>query len=498
MKLLSDLKRFKEKINTFFLYKEIQPYLPIDKGMIHYWNHRYLTEKNALCHPYVEIAQLLTNTGQHEKANDYYLRYLMDSDDKLVHSLYLQNLLLSSTATNQSLLKAHTEWANKHSKSVPTYTHEHLKTTTARKLRLGYVCHFFNNSISQNCLQPLLKAHDRNKFEIFCYDDGEPMMDYHAYADHWRDSRNVSDQDLAALIYQDKIDILQELNGFCFINRFGALAYRPAPIQINWYNHTSTTGLQCVDYVMSDTVSIQDMDLPYYTEKAYRHHQFIAAIQFNIDRFGKSSTLPYLKNGYITFGYFGSSHKITLPAIHAWSKILKSVPHSKLILKSGTFTHQLYRDVITHHFINEGVSPSQITLDGWSDHETTLKKYEEIDLMLDNIPVSGGSTMFEALIQSIPVVTLMGERWAARSGASVLTTLGHEELIAHSIDDYIHKAVQLAKNINDLKEYRTILRPKMIHSPLTNIQTFYKNFEEAYVTMWNSWQNTGTISCSTK
>ncbi len=481
-----------EHLNYFYvkaLEKEIGRELFLNKNELNKIVKAYKFGLNPEYHPLVQIANMLTNAGLHERSNEFYRRYLKKNKNKFAHSLYLQNLLLSSSATNQILHEAHRYWAERYEKkSLKPLWGAQKNRAVNKKIKIGYVCHFFSNSISQNVFLPFLKKHDRTKFEIYCYDDGETEDKYKVYADHWCDIRKLSDKKVAKLIADDGIDILQELNGICLINRFGALAYRPAPIQINWYNHTSTTGLSCVDYVMSDKVSILDSDLPYFVEDAYRHKDFIAAVHFDAEKFGPLVQMtPAAGNKFVTFGYFGASHKITQETIELWSQVLNLVPHSKLVLKCATLTHEKYRKIFLGHFLKHGITEAQIIFDDWSDQATTLQKYNNMDIMLDSSPVNGGSTMFEALLQGVPVVTLMGKRWAARSGPSVLTTLKRPELIAHSPNEYVDIAVRLANDIPRLNDYRKKLREEMLSSPLTNFDQFYQNFEEAYLYMWNRW-----------
>ncbi len=485
----------RKRFDTNKVGNEVKPYLPLDLAVIDSWRVRYENEKKSILHPYVEIAQTLMNAGQHEKASEFYMRFLNDQNDDRVHGMYLQNLLLCSSTTNASLLKAHKEWAELYDSPARRVGWEKgMSKEKNKKIKLGYVCHFFANSIAHNCFLPFLKLHDKSRFEIYCYDDGETPEHLRQYADHWLDTRGKSDSDLAALIKQHGIDILQEMNGFCIINRFNALSYRPAPIQINWYNHTSTTGLPFIDYVMSDRVSIADDDIPYYVEQVYRCDQFNAAVRYDAELFGsRTQEPPVKKNGFITFGNFGSGHKITHENLDAWARVLKQVPNSRLILKCGTFSHDLYRRVFATHFANRGIAGDRVILLGWTEQADALKKYNEIDIMLDNMPVTGGSTTFEALMQGVPIVTLRGQRWAARSGASVLTTLNHPELIAETVDDYVKLATTLACKPGQIAHYRKQLHEEMVTSSLTNIHHFYKNFETAYLHMWERWCSSETV-----
>lgn len=488
MKVFNIFKNFRLIVDIEKLHSEASKTIDISKDTLRLWQRTHLFQRDHLFHPYVKVAQLMTNAALHEEATKYYLKFLKIKKDKLVHSLYLQNLLLSQTATNASLKEAHLEWASLYGNLNATkIVRDSVRHRDRKKIKIGYICHFFDNSISENVFLPFLKLHDQDKFEVYCYDDGSPPSGYDHYVKKWYDIKEMNDSTLAKLIASDGIDILQEMNGFCFINRFGALAHRPAPVQINWYNHTSTTGLPYIDYVMSDIISIPDSDLEFYTEKAYRSQQFNAAVKFDSTRFGEvNEEPPVIKNGYITFCYFGSSHKLTLQGIAAWSEILKQVNNSKLKLKSGTFSHSFYVDTFSKHFEKFGIPKERLEFEGWTDQLTTLKKYNEVDIMLDNMVVTGGSTFFESLIQGVPTITLSGHRWAARSGASVLTTLGRKELIAYTIDEYINKAVDLANDIQKIREYRSSLRKEMRASSLTDISQFYKNFENAYLKMYEN------------
>jgi predicted O-linked N-acetylglucosamine transferase (SPINDLY family) len=487
------LSLYQSRLPSFFndsdLLKELESKIFVNKAQILYWVERYKENPNPVAHPYIEIAQMFTNAGLHEDASRFYLYFLKTKPDKSVFGLYLQNLLLSQTATNKSLLKAHKLWARKYDSRWRRFGWKKRVNKTAKeKIRIGYLCHFFGNSISQNVMLPFLELHDRNKFEVYCYDDGETPAEFHSLASQWRDIRGLSDQAVAKMIQDDGVDILQEANGFCIINRFGALSYRPAPIQINWYNHTATTGLPFVDYVVSDSILIPDDDLPYFVEHAYRTKKFIAAIHFEIEKFGNLVLdPPCSQKGMTTFAYFGGSHKITLSAIKLWSDVLKRVPGSRFILKGGAYTHDIYRQIFLKHFKQFGIDAERIEFEGWTDQAATLKKYNEIDIMLDNAPVTGGSTMFEALMQGVPVVTLSGHRWAARSGASVLKTLNHPELVAATPDDYVNIAVKLSQDVGALSHYRQHLRKEMLASSLSSMESCYKNFEKAYLTMWDTW-----------
>ncbi|MBN8828226.1 MAG: hypothetical protein J0H68_05920 [Sphingobacteriia bacterium] len=480
----------KQQEKDIYTFLKINPLIKIKAcfGDVNVLNilKRFTYEEKPLAFVYYEIAVYLANSAHHKLAIELFQQTLKEYPDIMIHSVYLQILQFYEGSTNESLLAAHQEFNKLYTKK---YHIKHLTNTPDknRKIKVGYLCHFFDNSVSRNCLLPMLKAHDINKFEIYCYDDGETGEEVKKIAHKWHDIRGWSDEQVYDLIIKDQIDILQELNGLVLINRFNVLNMRAAPVQMNWYNHASTTGLANVDYVVSDRISITDEDKPYYTEKVYQNDIFIGAVQLE-GRFPDHSLTPAcIENKYVTFGCFGASHKYSQEALRLWAQVMKRVPNSRIFLKSAPFTYEQYKNSILEVFKDNDIDVSRIYLEGWSEHSEMLKLYDKIDIMLDTFPTTGGTTTFEALWQGIPVVTLRGNRWSSRSGASTLTALGATELIANDKEEYIQKLTELANNYSRIEYYRKNLRDMMRKSPLVDITRFAKDMEKAYIHMWNEW-----------
>lgn len=474
------------------LHKEIYPTTQLDKKVIENWLTTYKKTGHSFDHPLIQTARVYQCSGMHNEAIYFLKRFLNVKCDHAVYSWYLQTHYHSDISTNASLLAEHLQYAAIFPKHYNKNWRNQFDKTPKKKLKIAYLCHFFVNSVSITSFIPFLKLHDPNKFEVYCYDDGNTPPEYKQYATKWTDIRDLSDEALTKLIKADGIDILQEMNGFCAINRFRALAYRPAPIQINWFNHAGTTGLPYIDYVMSDKVTIIDADLPFYVERVYRTPEFIAAKEFEKDRFSDiSAHSPCFQKGYITFAFFGGSHKCSTGTIALWAKVLQAIPNSILLLKNTALHESVFHTTFMAQFNKHGIDSGRVKLEPGSDQVNLLKRYNDVDIVLDSVPVSGGSTVFEALMQSIPCVSLMGNRWGSRQGASVLLTARHPELVAYSEAEYISIAKSIAENPARLNDYRQHLREDMLHSSLTNIGVFYQNFEQAYQTMWQEWVNQG-------
>lgn len=435
----------------------------------------------------VQMATYFTNSGHHELAVRFYREILKRRPDKTTHSMALQNQLIWEGSTSASLLAAHKEWADVYCAGIEPLKVNWRSADPGRKIRVGYTCHFFYGGASTNSLLPMLERHDRARFEIYCYDDGETPEEWKRVADVWRDIRGMSDEKVARMMTEDQLDMLQEMNGHCAINRMGVVARRPAPIQINWYNHASTTAIPGMTHITSDRICVPDEDLQYFTETLYRLDRFYGAVALAGQFENLSPEPPMMKNGYVTFANLGSPHKYTQSCIALWARVLKAVPDSKLLIKGGVLDYLPYRKSFHLLFEANGIARERILMEGYSKHAEMMDSFNRADIMLDTFPVTGGTTMFEALWNGIPPVTLRGNRWVSRYGASTLTTLGCTELISETPEEYVAKAAALAADPACVAEYRRSLRGRMAVSTLTDPENYRRDVEQCYVTLWQEW-----------
>jgi protein O-GlcNAc transferase len=500
--------------DAYFPIDRLDPYI-FDEACLTHADVDAMVQKHwAQGHPareiYIEIATYLSNSGHHTHANPLY-RKALQSDQPMLgpilrkifekeidpaapkpatteqsHSVYLQNLLLSEESTCESLLKAHQDYDRRYFGHIDPVPRPAKGPNT--KIKVGYLCHFFYDGVSPGCLMPMLHNHDLERFEIHCYDDGVTPETARHPSHHWHDIRGKSDEEVAQLIAAEGIDILQELNGHCFLSRYGVLARRAAPIQINWYNHCSTTGMKNTDYIVSDRISIPDEDLPFFSEQVWRKDTFLGAINFLERQHNEPiAPPPSVKNGYVTFSCFGASHKITQKSIALWASVLKNNPTAKMIIKAGALTYPQYQNSYRKLFAAHGIDADRITLEGWSPYQDLLKRYADTDIMLDTCPVTGGTTTFESAWHGVPIITLKGQRWTARSGSSVAQVLGLSDItVASSEQDFIDKATALANNPEQLASLRATLRERMAKSSLVDMKQFTRDMERAYLDMWES------------
>jgi protein O-GlcNAc transferase len=360
-----------------------------------------------------------------------------------------------------------------------------------RRLRIGYVSAEFQEHVVPLFLLPLLEERDRSAFEVYCYSTGDAADKMterlRSLADFWCDAARMSANEVADLIHYDRIDILIDLTGHSGIPNLRVFAQQPAPVQATWVGYLNTTGLTRMQYRISDNYC----DPPgltdrYHTEKLVRlpHSQWCYRpfAEFECER-----EAPFERNGYVTFGSFNQIAKITPTVRKLWGDILTQVPDSRLLVAGVVdegARENLYRDLQ-----DAGVDRARITMLPFMPIEDYYRSFGRVDIALDTMPFSGGTTTCDALWMGTPVVTAPGERSWSRSAASILTTLGLQDWIADSQEDYVRRAVQFARNPSTIPGLRKSLRSRMLESPLMDAPRFTRDMEEVYRRIWQSWCN---------
>jgi protein O-GlcNAc transferase len=189
---------------------------------------------------------------------------------------------------------------------------------------------------------------------------------------------------------------------------------------------------------------------------------------------------PLLENGFVTFGSFNNLAKVNGQVIGLWAEVMKAVPASRLLLKATGTGDPATQTYLRDRFAAAGVAPERIRFADYAptprDH---LLAYGQIDIALDTFPYNGTTTTCDALWMGVPVVTLEGDRHAARVGASLLGTIGFEAGIARSPDDYVGTAALMAENPALFATARRSLRSELARSPLTDHMGFAAIFEDA-------------------
>lgn len=439
------------------------------------------------------LANVLRDRGLIDDAIAAYRRILdIRPDFATARSNLLLCLNYAATIDDAVIAEESRAWNTHHAAPRRARRRPHGNDRTPdRRLRIGYVSPDFRTHSVNYFFEPLLDAHDRDAVEIFCYSlvatPDAVTARLAAKADHWRPVFGMEPDAIAATVRNDRIDILIDLAGHTS-DALIAFADKPAPVQVSWLGYPNTTGLETIDYRLTDPIA----DPPgaadaLHTETLLRLPDGFLA--YRPPTGGPPvAPAPHRANGYVTFGSFNNLAKVTPRVVAAWADILSRTPRSRLLLKCRPFSDEATRAQYMNAFVEAGISADRILLRGWTNAtEDHLAAYAELDVALDTFPYAGTTTTCEALWMGVPVITLSGDRHAARVGESLLTRLDLNDLVARDVEAYVAKAVALAGDGRRLDELRADLRGRMERSPLMNATAFAASMEQAYRSMWHTW-----------
>jgi predicted O-linked N-acetylglucosamine transferase (SPINDLY family) len=403
--------------------------------------------------------------------------------------LYESNYL--SDLTVEQVFGRHKDWASRYELSVFRDRYQHSQSSQReRRLRIGYVSGDFCNHPVGALFKGVVQNHDKEKFEIHCYSNylvaDRVTEEIRAHTNHWHDIALMDVEEVAALIHSHEIDILIDLSGHTAFNRLPALALKPSPIQATWIGYFHSTGLESIDYYISDPhtsprgsgqlFSETLVHLPQ-TRWCYSPPDYVPEI----------APMPALETKGITFGSFNRLSKLTDPVIEAWASIVKGTPDSRIMIKTRGIDDASVAERVLGKFSDCALPADRIVLRPSGGHRQMFLEYGEIDIALDTFPFNGGLTTLEALWMGVPVVTVEGNSVVSRQTTSALRNVGLCELAFPDVATFIAGAIGLATDLDRLAELRKGLRPRMAASPLRQPEQFTRDLEALYRRMWHAW-----------
>ncbi len=433
------------------------------------------------------LASALLYQGQTQLAITYYKQALAKQPNALTHSNLLFALHYTVAYDLATLFSEHQQFNKHYAVSViPSLLKERQ---LASKLKIGYVSTDFHKHSVAYFFEPILAHHDHEQFEIFCYYNGtttdKVTQRLQNYADHWINCNSWSDEVFVTEIRQAQIDILVDLNGHTNHNRLLVFTRKPAPIQVTYLGYPSTTGLTAIDYRITDNyVDPENRSDSFHSEQPLRMPTSYFCYRPDEDS-PPVNSLPVTEKGYITFGSFNNYAKLSTDILAIWAQVLNTIPNAKLLVKSRSLNDPNTRQRFKQELAQFDIDSGRLILANYATSTAAhLSHYHQIDIGLDSYPYNGATTTCEALWMGVPVVTLVGEKPAARMGLSILSALGLTELIAHTSTEYVDICVKLAHDTAYLQQLRANLRTQMQNSPLMDAVTFTNHLEAAYQQMW--------------
>ena len=287
------------------------------------------------------------------------------------------------------------------------------------------------------------------------------------------DISQLSDLDALNKIRKLNLDIMIDVMGYTSRNRIGLFKNRIAKKQVIWMGYCNTTGLKNMDYIISDQNLIYENEKDLYTEQIlYLPKIWNTHCGFDFER--EENLPPLIKNNFITFGSFNNPSKINENVITCWTKILKNIKNSKLIIKCPSDKQQLIR--IKKSLKDKSILDSVVFHTSFDNKKDHLNLYKKVDIALDTFPYNGVTTSFEAIWMGAPVLTMAGYNFNSRCGESINKNLGLEQLIAKDENEYVSKAVDLSKSKEKYISLRKFIFKNALKSPLFNKKKFAEHF----------------------
>jgi predicted O-linked N-acetylglucosamine transferase (SPINDLY family) len=357
-----------------------------------------------------------------------------------------------------------------------------------RRLRIGYVSPDFRVHAELFFLEPLLREHDRQQFEIHCFasvarpDAGTECL--RRLADAWHDVRSLPDEELAATIRGAQIDILVDLAMHTSGNRLLLFARKPAPVQVAWLAYPGGTRLETMDHRITDGYLDPPLVADSMSSEAPVRLPHSWCCYHSILDDGAVNVLPALTAGHITFGCLSNFLKFNDETLVRFAAVLSAVENSRLILLAPEGSA---RQRLADRFAECGIARERVEYVAAGPRAEYLRRYHRIDIALDTFPHNNMAGTCETLWMGVPVISLAGQSPVSRAGLSLLSTVGLSDLVAHTSDEFIAIARRLSGDLASLAALRSGMRPRLKTSPLMDAPRFARNMETVYRQMWRRW-----------
>lgn len=440
--------------------------------------------------PHNNLGNILKDRGELDAALAAYRRAIaLRPDMSTLHSNLLLTVHYHPDYGPADIAREHRAWAERH--VVPLASERRPQgndPAPGRRLRIGYVSPDLREHPVARFLLPLIENHDRKAFEVVAYHDNARQDGVTSLirkrVDRWREIADLSDEQTADRIRSDRIDILVDLAAHSGRNRLLVFARKPAPVQVSYLAYCSTTGVDAIDYRLTDRfLDPPDEDESHYSERSIRLpdcYWCYSTPPLPADSLPGSERRP----GPPTFGCLNNFAKVTDPTLELWMQLLERVPQARLLLFARSGQH---RERVRGFMNRAGIAESRVAFVGRQSFVDYLRTWQEVDVALDPIPFGGGTTSCDALWMGVPVVTLAGRTAVSRGGASILSNIGVGELVSRSENHYLAVATELIRDSGLLAALRQELRSRLESSPVMDSTKFTRGVEAAYRDMWREW-----------
>lgn len=467
---LMEMGRLSEAVNSFETVVKLDPH------------HR---------RAYVNISDALSRLGRIDQAIVHCRKALkINPDWDELHSNLLFYLTHSQDIDAATLFAEHLKYAEHFEAPLRASWPQHTNVRDPeRTLRIGFVSADLYNHPVANFITPILECLSQSRqVEIVAYansfHDDHVSRHLHGLFAVWRQVEKLSHAELAQLITSDTIDILIDLSGHTGFNRLPTFARKPAPLQLSWIGYPGTTGLQAMDYFLTDRYFSPPGELDdQFTEKLVR---LPATAPFLPSPEAPAiSPAPAIENGYITFGSFNRAGKLSRGTIARWSKLMRMVPDARMVL--AAMPNKQTSDMIRSWFTREGIDANRLTFHGYTNMPDYLALHAQVDLCLDTYPYTSGTTGLHAMWMGVPTLTLVGPTLPGHVTSAILSQAGLNDFITYQEEDFLKTGQAFANDFSLFADLRPGMRDRMQNSGNGQITLIAEGLESVLRKMWQRW-----------
>ena len=437
------------------------------------------------------LGNILINTiGNYENTdivfNMFHKSYILKNNNKTFSNIVMNNLY-DWTKSEKNIYDSAVEF-EKVSQCSELNIVKNNNKINLNKIKIGIISSDFITHPVGYMIESIFKSFNRNNFEYYCYDN-KPRNDYisnrlHSYTGiQWYDISILDDSNCYDLINSHDIDILIDMMGHTRNNRLNILKYKPCKILCSYFAYPSTSGLSSYDWRLTDKILTPETVQKYWVEKLYY-------LPIGIQCYTPPFEMEIKMRNYdeINICCFNNPSKFSPKCFDCFAEILKRIPKAIFYMRYYTYLSSYYKNYIYTMFEKRGINKERLNI-GYCLLKEGLELYNSMHIALDPFPYNGGTISSECIYMGTPLITLIGENYVSRVGASLLTCLNLQDLICENIEQYVNKTVELANDTNRLKILHSTLRTEMLKTPLANSLKFIKDLEDGFIDMSEKYNN---------
>ncbi|MDR0781709.1 MAG: tetratricopeptide repeat protein [Pseudomonadales bacterium] len=361
-------------------------------------------------------------------------------------------------------------------------------------LKIGYLSADFYDHATMHLLAGVLEAHDPAKVDVHLLSiTASSTKDSNRYAPRlsalaaaWHDLSADTDAQASARIAAIAPHLLIDLKGYTTDARPNILARRPAALIVSWLGYPGTLGHErLADYLIGDPVVTPLEHTAHFSETlALLPHCYQPNDRSRPRQPPPSRSDAGLPETGLVFCCFNQFIKINPSTFDLWCRLLAAIPGSVLWLLDPQIDGEEAKANLKREAEQRGIASDRLIFAARKPQAAHLARLQLADLALDTFPCNSHTTASDALWAGVPLVTRIGDTFASRVAASLLTTHGCADLVVATDAAYFKLVLALARAPEKLQALRERLAAARLNTPLFDTTRFTRDLERLYENIW--------------